>query len=367
MKKTIKLKLLASILPALMLLTVASCKKDKKVTPEVKIPGKYDNGFFIINAGWYSHGTGSVSFFSYDTNTITDSIFTKENPGKGFDPATSSMEYGTVYNGKLYMLTNVGGPIVVADASTLKQTGRIDSASTNDFRAFVGIDDTKGLVSSGDGVYPLNLQSVTLGAKLNGISGEVGDMVKAGNYIFILSASDGVDVLSAADYSIVKTIPDMVVGFAVTPDGSVWAAGNKTLVKINSSSLTVSSTALPFDINGTFGFWHPGSITASTKDNTIFIGNNGAYTGATTIYRYKDGDASTLTAPFINIAGGKELIGKGLVYNASKDQLIVSTVESGYGTHYLVNDLDFYDVSTGSLIKDLPFSGYYFPATYAFH
>lgn len=79
--------------------------------------------------------------------------------------------------------------------------------ASNDFHEFIGIDGSNGLVSSGDGIYPLNLTSVTLGVRIKGITDEVGDMVKAGKYIFILSASDGVDISSAADYAIVKTIP----------------------------------------------------------------------------------------------------------------------------------------------------------------
>ena len=366
MKTTTTQKLFPVIAIALMVSILVSCKKDKKVAPE-KVAGKYDNGFFIINEGSYKNASGSISFFDYAKGTIIDSIFTKENPGKTFDPNTSELEFGTIYNGKFYLLTKSGGPLVVVDATTLKETGRIPATGTNDFREFIGINNTTGLVSTGDGIYPLNLSTVTLGAKIASVSGEIGDMVKAGNYIFVLSANDGLDILNASDYSVAKNIPGMAVGFAVTPDGSVWVAGNTSLDKINPTNLTVTSVTVPFTVNNTWGAWHPGSITASTKDNTVFLANNEQYSGGTTIYKYTDGSGSSISSPFITIATGKELYGKGLAYNATSNQLLVNTVESGYGTHYAVNDLDFYDVSSGALVKDIPFSGYYFPATYVFH
>lgn len=366
MKTTTTQKLFPVIAIALAVSMLVSCKKDNDNKKTPVVPGKYDNGFFILNEDWYKNASGSVSFFDYAKGTITDSVFSKENTGKTFDPNTSELESGTIYNGKFYLLTKSGGPLVVADASTLKETGRIAAASTNDFRQFIGINNNTGLVSAGDGIYPINLSTVALGTKINSVSGEIGDMVKAGNYIFVLSANDGLDILNASDYSLAKNIPGMTVGFAVTPDGSVWVAGTTSLDKINPTNLAVTAVTVSFTVNSTWGAWHPGSITASTKDNTVFLANNEQYSGGTTIYRYTDGNSSSVSAPFITIASGKELYGKGLAYSATNNQLIVNTVESGYGTHYAVNDLDFYDVSSGALVKDIPFSGYFFPATYIF-
>jgi hypothetical protein len=71
--------------------------------------------------------------------------------------------------------------------------------------------------------------------------------------------------------------------------------------------------------------------------------------------------------PFINIAAGKELYGKGIAYDASRNQLVVTTVASGYGSNYAINDLDTYDAGTGTLKNDFSYSGYYFPSTPIFH
>lgn len=376
-KQTTKLFISAA---AIVTLAFTACKKDQQQpfngpvsnkslsnTYSAAATGKYSNGFFIINEGWYGHGDGSVSFYNYATSAKQDSIFTTENPGKNLDPKTSTVEYGAVFNNKLFIVSKVGGPVVVTDANTLKEVGRVPAASGNNWQAFLGLSITSGLLSSANGLYPFNLTNYTVGTKLTTVTGSIGDMVSSGNYIFVLSQSQGVVVLNASNFTVAKTIPGMLVAFAKTPDGSVWAAGGTSLVKINPSTLAVTTITVPFTVNGSWAAWHPGSITASTTSNTIYLAQNNTWYGGTNIYRYIDGNTASLSTPFITLPAGKELYGSGVAYNPSTGQLVVNTVQSGFGTNYSVNDLDFYNSSTGALISDLPFSGFYFPATVVFH
>jgi hypothetical protein len=331
--------------------------------------GAYSNGFFLINEGWFSHGTGEVNFYSYSTGTLSDSVFGHANPGLNLNPVTSTLEFGTVFDGSLYLVSKVGGPLVVVDQNTMVQSNRIAASSTRDWRAFVGIDSTHGLVSSQTGIFPLALPALTVGTKLPGtqISGQVGDMIKSGSYVFALSQTAGMIVLNASTHAIVKTIAGMTVAFAKTSDGSVWAAGGTRLLKIDSSTLDTVTVALPFTVNNSWAAWHPGSITASTSENAVFIANNATETGATTIYKYIVGTPSSLSAPFININTGDELYGSGIGYDASNNTLVVTTVQSGFGSNFSVNDLDIYNAGTGALNSDLGYSGFWFPAIPVFH
>lgn len=364
MKKLVTLKLLPYIFPVLLMFVASSCKKDHDVN--IAPPGKYENGFFIINEGSYQHVNGSVSFFDYTKGTLTDSVFSTENPGKTFDPNTATLEFGTVYNHKLYLLSKAGGPLVVTDDNSLKETGRIAAATTNDWRALVGVDSNNGLVSTGNGVYRLNLQTVTLGAKIDGISGQVGDLIKAGNYIFALSETAGVVILKASDYTVAKTIANMGVGFARAKDGSIYAGGGKLLVSINPTTLEVTNINVPFDINDSWGAWHPGSITASTKDNSIYIANNNGpfNSGGKDIYKYNAASSSSFNAPFLTIPSDKMLYGAGVVYNAKNDQLVVTAANANYSDGTSVY---FYDATSGAKIIDINKAKSYFPATVVFH
>jgi uncharacterized protein DUF5074 len=345
-------------------------------TYKVHVYGKYENGFFLVNEGWYGHGSGTLGFYRYDTHALEDSVYTKENPGADLGPITSTMEFGTIYNNKLYLLTKVGGPLIVADAYSLKESGRIASNAGNDFRAFVPIDTTKALISTGTGIYPLNLQTMTLGPALPSVTGEADDMIKAGNYIFVLDGN-GLDILNASDYSVAKNLSNVTVGFTQAMDGSIWAAGSardvnynildSNLVKIDPSTLDTTNVHLPFEINGTLGFWHPGSMTASTTENAVFIGYNTSFGGATTIYKYSIGNAASVSVPWLNVPPGKELYGQGIAYDQSRNQLILTTVYSGYGANYANNDLYMFGATTGAIARDLSYMGYYFPARPVFH
>ncbi len=85
---------------------------------------------------------------------------TKKIPAK-----TSARPLNTapVHNGKLYLVSKQG-PLVVTDAKSLVETGRITTMPANG-RAFMGLDNTNGLISTSDGIYPLNLSTLAVGAK----------------------------------------------------------------------------------------------------------------------------------------------------------------------------------------------------------
>lgn len=324
----------------------------------IHVYGKYENGFFIANEGWYGHGTGSISFYRYNTRQLEDSVFVKANPGKDLMPATSTVEFTTIWNGKFYILSKVGGPIVQTDAYSLKEINRVAATGGNDWRAFLGIDSTHALVSSSKGVYTLDLGSMSVGSQLSSVSGEVDDMIQSGNYIYVLSSSKGVAILNSSDYSIVKNYAGLSVAFAKTPDGAVWAAGGKTLVRIDPASLDTTQVTLPLAAASSAGAWHAGSITASTTENTVFVAGGSSSWAPNQIYKYTTGDNNTVAAPFISIPSGKMLYGKGLAFDPVKKRLVVTIVTSNYFT----NDLSFYDPSTGYLAKNSSYSGYYFPA-----
>ncbi|GAA6765037.1 hypothetical protein AAFH68_09710 [Flavobacterium sp. CGRL1] len=174
------------------------------LTYDIHTFGAYENGFFMINEGWFGHGTGTVGFYRYDTKAIEDSIFVKVNPDKDLKPESSTLEFGTVFNKKLFLVSKVGGPVVVADAYSLKEEKRIPAQGGNDWRAIVGIDENQALLTSGKGIFKLNLNTMELNGQVEGITGQVGDIVKVNGFIFALSASKGVIVINATTLAVEK-------------------------------------------------------------------------------------------------------------------------------------------------------------------
>ncbi|TXE07787.1 DUF5074 domain-containing protein [Gelidibacter salicanalis] len=337
---------------------------EASLTYDIHTWGAFENGFYLINEGWFGRGTGTVGFYRYDTQTLEDSVFVKTNPTKDLLPLNSTLGFGAIHNQKLYLVSKVGGPVVVSDAYSLKEEQRIPASSGNNWRAFVGVSDTQGLLSSSNGIYKVNLETLVLEGTLPGIEGQIGDMMKVGEHIFVLSQREGVIVLNAATYEVEKRIPDMALGFAITEDHTVWAAGGTSLVKINPSTLETKTIDLGFKANSSWGAWHPSSITASA--NTVFIAKNGSFGGGNEIYSYSN-DPSSLQTPFIKLPETEVLYGPGLAFNQAKGQLVVRTVRDGWGENFSYNKLHFYNANSGVLEKTVAYDGYYFPASPVFH
>ena len=334
------------------------------LTYDIHTWGAYENGFFMINEGWFGHGTGTVGFYRYDTKAIEDSVFVKVNPDKDLKPATSTLEFGTIINKKLFLVSKVGGPVVVADAYSLKEEKRIAAKGGNDWRAVVGVNENQALLTSGKGIFKLDLNTMEVNGQIEGITGQVGDVVKANGYIFALSASKGVVVINASTLAVEKTIPSMVLGFAVTDDKKVWAAGGKKLISIDSNTLEVKEIAINFQANGSWGAWHPGSITAAKND--VFIAKNGSFSGGKEVYKY-NGTAESLNAPFVTLTNSNILYGAGIGYDRKKNTLVVNTVNEGFGANFAINNLYLFNADSGVKTGTVNFSGYYFPAVSVFH
>lgn len=328
----------------------------------VHVYGKYENGFFIANEGWFGHGTGSLSFYRYNTQQVEDSVFTKANPGKDLKPTTSTVEYSSIWNNKLYILSKVGGPIVQTDAYSLKEINRVPATGGNDWRAFLGTDSTHALISSSKGLFPLDLKTMTIGTPVTSITGEVSDLIKGGNYIFALSSRQGVVVLKSSDTTVAKTFAGLNCGFTKTPDGSIWVAGGNKLVRINPTTLDTTQITLPSNATSSAGAWHPGSITASTTENTVFVAGGSSSWSPNQIFKYTVGNGTSVPAPFITLPTGKMLYGAGIGFDPIKKNLVLTVTSSNYVT----NDLSFYDPATGYLVKNNSYTGYYFPATLVF-
>ncbi|MBJ7882413.1 DUF5074 domain-containing protein [Gelidibacter salicanalis] len=337
---------------------------EASLTYDIHTWGAFENGFYLINEGWFGHGTGTVGFYRYDTQKMEDSVFVKTNPTKDLYPLNSTLQFGTVYNEKLYLVSKAGGPVVVSDAYSLVEEQRIPSNSGNNWRAFVGVSETQGLLSSSNGIHKVNLETLVVEGAIPGISGQIGDMVKVGEYIFVLSQREGVIILNAATYEVEKRIPEMTLGFAKTEDNNIWVAGGTTLVKINPSTLETEAIELGFKANSSWGAWHPGSITASA--NTVFIAKNGSFGGGNEIYSYTN-DIASLQNPFIKLPEAEVLYGAGLAFNPDSGQLVVRTVRDGWGENFSYNKLHFYNTASGALENTIGYEGYYFPASPVFH
>lgn len=349
-------KNLRNWLLAALLFSVAACSDDDKAAPPA---GRYDNGFFLVSEGNYSVAAGDLSFYDYNKDTIYTNVYSFENPGKKLGTPVTTMEYGTIHNGTFYLVGKYDGPFVALDAATLKETARVDSLPGHDGRAFIAIDNNRGLLSTVVGLYPVTLPDLTLGTKVSSVDGEIKDMLKVGNYIFVLSVNDGIVVLNADNYNLVKKLGNAVSGFAQGKDGSVWAASVTQLKKINASTLGVDSITTSFPIFYNEWTYYNSSIAASATEDAVFV-----ISGSNKVYRYT-GDAASLAAPFITLPAGQYFYGKGIGYDKTKNYLVLNTNTNEYGSDP-DNTIYIYNATTGALQHSTSLHGYYFPGMVVF-
>lgn len=360
------------LVAALLLTGLYSCRKDDRViTPETEIQpvtGKYDNGFFVIGEGSYAQNAGAINFYKYGDDTLATRAYEKENPGKLLSNAnkTSTLQFASVINGSIYLMCKANGPIVKVNEHTLKEEARYVQETSN-WRSIIQVDGNRGLVSANDGVYQIDLTTLAIQNKLNTVGAvNTGDMWKKGDYLYLLQ-SNGAKIVSAGNYSFVKSFSNISRGFAQTPNGKVWASTGARLISIN-DNLDTAGVALPVGISS-FGLDAPTRITASTKENAVF------YHSAKAIYKYVDGNPSTLLQPFINITEDPFMIYGSIRYDKNKDYIVVNGIQ-GYGAASTVNYLLIYNASTGVLVKKIKYGGdgvtvdfskIYFPDLTVFH
>ncbi|TKC05883.1 DUF5074 domain-containing protein [Pedobacter frigoris] len=354
---------------ALLTTGLYACKKDNTdPIPTDPVSGKYENGFFIIAEGAIGQNAGTINFYRYGEDTVSVRAYEKENPGKILSNTskTSTLQFASVINGSIYLMSEMNGPLVKVNAKTLKEEARYVQEASN-WRSLIQVDGNRGLVSTNDGVYQVDLSTLAIQNKLTTAGAlNTGDMWKKGNHIFLLQ-SNGTKIVSAGNYSFLKSFSNINRGFAQTPNGKVWASTGTRLIAID-DNLDTAGVQLKVSI-GSFGLDAPTRITASTKENAVF------YHSGKAIYKYIDGNASSLAEPFINIDENPFMVYGAIRYDKNKDYIVVNGIQ-GYGAASTANFLLIYNASNGTLVKKIKYGGdgittdftkIYFPNVTVFH
>jgi YVTN family beta-propeller protein len=131
-KKSIVIAILGLISSILIVLT--SCENDEKTS------GTYSNGVFIANEGLWGASNASVSFYSYDTDTLYNNIFEKVNTRSLGDVLQSI----TLHRNNAYLVVNSSNKVEVVTSIDFRESGVIYSVSLPRYMAAKG---DKGYIS----------------------------------------------------------------------------------------------------------------------------------------------------------------------------------------------------------------------------
>lgn len=357
----------------------------------------YQDGTFLLNEAWFGHENADMNFLTAD-DSLMYRVYERENPGEAFGATASS---ATIYGGRMYVVskqkadggdvtTHAGGRLVVLDAKTLKKIAGFDEIGGGDGRSVVGVNPHKAYLGTTAGIVTFDIDNMAIGHTIEGTkgknlySGQIGDMVKAGRYVFAAQQNKGTLVIDAKADTVCAVIANNnIQGVAQAADGMVWLASTDSLHCIDPATFTIKDKiALPngVHINCSWGAWRPIPFCASATGNVLYWNSSASvWGGGPDYYRYEIGTDISNLKPFFSLdtlkaaTDGKTQIQYGSPRMDDRtNRLIVMTTQSGFGKNYEHNWLHLVDGITGELQKTFKLKQYYwfqelpvFPDKYA--
>lgn len=373
----------------------------------------YSDGFFIVNEDWFGHQNSTVNYIlpeNADGEYWHYRVFQQENPGCELGCTT---QFGAIWNGRFYFIskqardggaTVTGGRITVADARTMKVVKQLENIDPNgsqcDGRSFVGIDAAKGYVSSSNGIWVLDLNTVTVTGMVKGSSnpntgddkpvtdpsgslyhGQCGSMVLSGSYVFAAHQSYGVLVIDTAKDEVIKVISTDAVqegsgigSVVLGNDGMVYGsiAGGTDgrgsslpyLLRINPRSLDTSVISLPEGCYGPANSWYawtPDGFFASENENKLYWhGGPTSWFANQNIYCYDIGsDTCTMIIDLSKDPDNWQVYGCSIRMDPTTENIYMSVFHTFQDPTYVLRRYS----NTGELLKEYPMvSNYWFPS-----
>lgn len=344
------------------------------------VKAEYTNGVFLLNEDWFGHTSGSINYYNYDTEEVEYEVYKGANTDKYLG---TTSQFAQIFGGKMYIVSKqsygsnelTGGKLVVADAKTLTHLASLQELDGKDGRSFVGVDTKKGYVGTSGGIYVFDMENYTLGKSVDGVSstsgdvysGQVGDMLRyRDGKVYAVVQDVGVVVINPETDCVENTVElPNIVSLFVTTDGSLYAneSGNNVynFVKINPSTLEYEKIEMPngMSVQNQWGSWRSSSVVCDINSNTIyFIGSK----SSKYISSY-DFDSGELVEQFVTVPYGEKgeqiFYGTGLGIDPMSGELMITTTESGYSTHFQRNWIHFVNVKTAEIEKTLRLEDYY--------
>lgn len=341
----------------------------------------FTNGYFLVNEDWFGHTYGSVNFVRQDGST-NYRIYSTANNNETFGVTTC---YGTIYGDKFYFISkqaasggnqsfSPGGRLVVADAKTMKKIAGFDNIGGGDGRSFVGVNENTGYIGTSKGIFLFDIANLKVGNLITGTgtTGQIGNMIRTSQYVFAVAQNGGILIIDPNTNTLIKTITGKFHSIAQAKDGSVWGIQDQKLINIDATAFTVTEYAIPTTkYLGSWGAWNAGSFTYSNQQNALYWMNSvSSFTSGTKIVKF-DVTSKTFNENFATIPGQTAAF-KQIPYGAAlridpvSDQLVLSTTENGFTTHFQKNWVHTFDTA-GSLIQTKVLDDYYwFPAMTVF-
>lgn len=232
-------------------LLLACGKEDKNISTGAD----FTKGVFIVNEGQFGSGTGTITYFNPDTDSLIQDIFGRQNEGRPLGNIAQSMiEVGDKY----FIAVNNAAKVVVVNSNDFKFIKEIDSiflpryfvhSGSNLFLTAWGADFASGEIVVID-ANELTIKSrIAVGGAPEGLWIKRNKLYAA--ISTVVTPSDQVAVIDIDELKLLKTVSvsDNPKFFTEDASGNVWVlcSGNTdfsnpanntegALVKLNNDS-----------------------------------------------------------------------------------------------------------------------------------
>jgi YVTN family beta-propeller protein len=283
----------------------SSCNDDD----DNKITGAYVDGAFITNEGGFGAGNGSVSFYSYDNDTLVNGVFNTINNRVLGDVVQSI----TINDNVAYIVVNASNKVEVTQANSFIEKGVITDVVNP--RYFVALDDDKGYVSQwGDNgaIKVIDLEALAV-TKTITVGAGAEQMIIHNDMLYVANSggyanNNTISIIDTKTDEVTKTITldgDSPRDFVLDANNDIWVlcAGytdwystptTETPSKLIRITTTNNEIAQTIKISDSL---HPTCLEVSKNRNNIFYG--GGY-GVQGIFKMSITDASVPTTALID-------------------------------------------------------------------
>jgi hypothetical protein len=203
---------------------ITSCQDDNVVVNE----RKYQNGIIVVNQGVFQSGTGTISFISNETKSVTQNVFGIENANEPLgNIAQSIIKFGNQY----FIAVNNANKVVVTDLN-FKKKGVISGV---ELPRYFAISSNKLYLSAWGAdfvsgrIHQIDTTSLSISNTIN-VGNAPEQMLNVGNQLYVTISSpyggdsEEVAVINTATNTIESRIKtaDSPTAIARDKDGNIW-------------------------------------------------------------------------------------------------------------------------------------------------
>ncbi len=293
-------RLLLYLLPLLIL--AIGCDKNPSGTESAKTVRSV--GAFIINEGNFGKGNGSLSFYSYQDETVQNNIFKSVN-NRDLGDTPNSMTLCKDYG---FIVVNNSNKIEIINLKDWKSVKTLVLDGGPSPRNLAVVSDHKAYVTNlyANNVIIIDLDSLKVTGKTIAVGNNPDEIVVVGGKAFVVNTGFGygntVSVIDVATDQVVKTIKvgDNPTSLMVDDDQEVnvlctgqWPSWTDTTQKGTNGSLFVIDAANMTVVDSLGITGHPMDITYAGNDVGFFILNG-------TVVKFSTETNKILNAQFIS-------------------------------------------------------------------